>query len=55
MEQSIWLQNYEQEVKAKRNTSNEQKVIMNGLADSGKQLEAIIDMLQTANPNITLA
>ena len=35
--------------------NNEQKVIMNGLADSGKQLEAIIDMLQTANPNITLA
>lgn len=35
--------------------NHEQKVIMNGLADSGKQLEAIIDMLQTANPNITLA
>lgn len=34
--------------------NHEQKVIMNGLADSGKQLEAIIDMLQTANPHITL-
>ena len=36
-----------------RNSKNQ--VIMNGLADSGKQLDAIIELLQTAAPDITLA
>ena len=32
--------------------NSQQKVIMNGLADSGKQLDAITEMLAEANPNI---
>lgn len=33
----------------------EQKVIMNGLADSGKQLDAIVELLQMAKPDVILA
>lgn len=32
--------------------NNKQKVIMNGLCDSGKQLDAITEMLTIANPEI---
>lgn len=35
--------------------NNNQQVIMNGLADSGKQLDAIIELLKMAKPDITLA
>lgn len=35
--------------------NGEQKVIMNGLADSGKQLDAIEELLQMAKPDVVLA
>lgn len=34
---------------------SKQQVIMNGLADSGKQLDTIIELLKTAKPDITIA